>query len=161
MDRIRRAVEGPSPVPQARGAMAKLSFIPWNPDWETGVPKIDREHRAMLAMLEGLVKALAEGRETREIRSAVSMLTHYIQDHFLAEEALMAASGYPDLGRHRGAHDGLRDRLARIVLHGRSEPRALPTELVGFLIGWFQEHFSGEDRRMADHLRTLAPPPSP
>lgn len=111
----------------------------------------------MVAVLETLVVALAEGREAGEIRATLETIGRYIQDHFNAEEALMTATSYPGIDQHRDAHERLRIRLTRIAQQGQSEPRGLPMELVGFLVGWFQDHLTGEDQRMVLHLKTWGP----
>jgi len=157
MDRLPSDPGPCGPEAGDNGAFAKLSFISWNPGWETGIPEIDREHKAMVAVLETLVAALAEGREAEEIRGTLETISRYIQDHFNAEEALMTATSYPGIALHREAHERLRIRLARIAHQGRSEPRGLPMELVGFLVGWFQDHLTGEDQRMVLHLKTWGP----
>jgi len=130
-----------------------LSIFPWNPEWETGEPAIDEQHKQLLAQLGRLMVALAEGREALETERAMLLLGDYIDTHFRDEEALMEAKGYPGLTHHQLIHDEMRERVRVLMATYGHDPRSIPASVMDFLLTWLKEHLGGEDRLMAQHLR--------
>ena len=130
-----------------------IPVFAWDPAWETGDSKIDRQHLRLLQQLEQLILALAQGREVAETERALVLLGDYIEDHFKDEEALMDRAGYPGLIHHRAIHDGLRAQVKSLVETYHYDPRSIPSSVLEFLLSWLKDHLAGEDQQMADYLR--------
>jgi hemerythrin-like metal-binding protein len=133
-----------------------VSIFPWNPEWETGEPAIDQQHRQLLDQLGRLMVALAEGREGAETERALLLMGVYIDQHFKDEETLMARSQYPGLEHHRLIHEDLRDQVRVLMDFYVHDPRAIPASVMDFLLTWLKDHLAGEDRLLAEHLRLVA-----
>lgn len=129
----------------------------WNPDWETGVPLIDRQHRQLFLQLEKLFEALHQNLAEAEIPGLLVFLADYVETHFATEEAHMRRTGYPELAGHKAIHDELRSQVSKLLMDFEADPAVVTDEVLDFLTDWLVKHIDGEDRRLAHHLRRVAP----
>ena len=130
-----------------------MAMFDWNPDWDTGNPTIDRQHRRLLQQMERLFMAVAEGRKKGETERALMLLGEYVDDHFRNEETLMEETGYPRLAEHRVIHEDLRSQVQAMVTSFLDNPEPLPAAVIDFLVNWLKNHLGNEDRMLAAHLR--------
>ena len=126
--------------------------VDWDDSLTTGIERIDAEHRVLLRLIQELEQADNEGGERARMQGILREIYAYAVFHFVREENLMAASGYPARDRHRGEHQGLLAQYAAI-LHEYREGRVLVQHIVELVHGWFAEHAAGADQRLADYLR--------
>jgi len=132
-----------------------MAMFDWNPDWDTGNPRIDQEHKQLLNQMERLFVAVAEGRKKGETERALMLLGEYVDSHFSHEEELMKRTGYPDLAEHRAIHEDLRSQVQAMVGSFIDNPEPLPAAVIDFLVNWLKEHLGQADRKLAAHLRTF------
>jgi hemerythrin-like metal-binding protein len=130
-------------------------LFPWNPEWDMGILSIDLAHREMLAQMEGLVAALAEGREAEAIEASLAQLEDYIGRHFQEEELLMDRLAYPRRGEHKATHERFRKELGRVDVRNRQDARGLPTDVVNLYYDWFRNHLQNEDCQLAQYVRAV------
>jgi hemerythrin len=88
-------------------------MITWNPNFETGHPLIDREHRDICDRLNQIETALDNGAGREQIAEMVSLLLDYTMVHFRREESVMACAGCPLQGDNCTAHAQFEARLER------------------------------------------------
>lgn len=168
---LRRA--GPAPGSEAigqaigpdeddNGDLPAMPRCPCNPTpvriarTRTGLDTIDHQHRTLIARVDHLAVALAEGREASELECLVAFLEHYAARHFAAEEGLMVAHDYSKLDRHRDLHGQFtRDLLAakREMLRG-GPSTAVAKGMAGKLADWIEKHIAREDMHFAESIRT-------
>lgn len=129
-----------------------MRMLDWNPAWETGIPKIDEQHRELFRQIEILMVAIHENEMTSCIPALMPILATYVGSHFSDEEAAMEASGYPELVAHRAVHDGMREKVRTLLLQFQSDPTVMTDAVLDFLMDWLINHINGEDRRMALYL---------
>lgn len=85
----------------------------WLETFELGVPEIDNDHRAMLA----LMKALQSSAKAGDRRTSVKLLDRLLafsHDHFAREEAFLRRWNYQEEGEHRRYHEGLYARAQAV-----------------------------------------------
>lgn len=70
----------------------------------SGFDEIDTQHRTLLQLVDDAASS-ARRDDLRGTKSALAALRDYLAEHFTAEESFMAASLYPERGRHKSAHD--------------------------------------------------------
>jgi hemerythrin len=70
----------------------------------SGFEEIDGQHRILLQRMDAAAVA-ARADDVAATKDALTRLGDYLMAHFAAEESFMAASGYPERGRHKSAHD--------------------------------------------------------
>jgi hemerythrin len=78
-----------------------------------GFEDLDGQHRLLLRDLD-LARAASEQGDLGALKAALATLGDAFVAHFASEEALMARSGYPDRGKHKGAHDLFMQDVARL-----------------------------------------------
>jgi hemerythrin len=124
----------------------------WNPDWETGVPLIDQQHRQLLAQLERLFQAVHDDRAAERMPDLLAFLADYVETHFSDEELHMQVTDYPDFLGHKAIHDDLRARVEHLVEAFQQDQAVVTDAVIDFLTDWLVNHIDVEDRRMALHL---------
>jgi hemerythrin-like metal-binding protein len=90
-----------------------MAFIQWQDHMLTGDPKIDREHREILVLINRLGEAIAEER-WQNARIVGLRLFLEVCTHFADEEELMAAHAYPGLEIHQLLHARAEKQMARL-----------------------------------------------
>lgn len=134
-----------------------MEELQWDPAWETGVPKIDRQHRELVARLQRLLEACRAGAGPGETQDLLLYVSQYVDFHFTAEEELMVRTDYPDRASHMEVHAGLRDRVADLLHQDMAGAAATTANLKVILQDWLVDHLSTLDRKLAAHLREALP----
>jgi hemerythrin-like metal-binding protein len=118
-----------------------------------GFEEIDGQHRDLLDAIDR-VRASLDG-EPGTLRAALAALNDRFIAHFAAEEAFMDASGYPDRGKHRSAHDLFMQEVARqareLELYGLTPPAREWVE--NGLPEWTKFHVRVNDVPLGIYLR--------
>lgn len=138
-----------------------MALITWNPEWETGIPIIDDDHRAVIEIINELDEAIQAGEEEFVIGLALGVLNDYVRYHFQREELLFAACDYPFAADHIEEHGTLRKAIKDALIRYERLPQAFDgTELLELLQVWWGEHILNEDQRykpyVAGHAEALA-----
>ena len=129
-----------------------MPTLEWNPNWETGIRKIDQQHKELFHQIEALFIAIHEDHAAAQIQGLLKFLASYVDVHFSAEESEMKASDYPGFASHKVTHDDMRKKVATLLLQFHSDPKVIEDSVIDFIIDWLVNHINGEDRRMAHHL---------
>lgn len=123
------------------GEPRPLLQLAWSPSYESGVPQIDREHRALfdsanrvLSLLPALTSPDTAAGARIAALDATELLVREVRRHFAAEEAFLKTWEWPDLDSHRAEHARLLERareLCAALRHG--EPGMAGAMLIDFL----------------------------
>ena len=111
--------------------------LEWRPDWETGNPILDEEHRSLLELSNRLMDLSLSGAAAAEVRSGVDALLDRAAAHFSHEEQLLEEVGFPEAAEHAKLHRDLvheAQALKEQVTQGELAPPALFEFLVGKLV---------------------------
>lgn len=131
----------PSQPATAANEVRPLLQLTWNTSYESGIPQIDCEHRALveaanrvLALLPRLASPATAAAARAEAIEATDALMLDARSHFDTEEAYLRAWQWPELEAHQAEHVRLleRARQLRDQLH-HGEPGAVGTLLIDFL----------------------------
>jgi hemerythrin len=129
--------------------------IPWDPQLNTGIGFIDKQHQRFLEHFQELLNAVAEQRETPKIREILDFLHEYVETHFESEERLMRQHKYIGHDSHRQEHQRftrqLREMEQEIFRYGPSPKMA--RILQQRLWGWFKDHIGRKDQYFGEFLR--------
>jgi hemerythrin-like metal-binding protein len=112
-----------------------MTRIYWNPDWETGIKKIDQQHRVLFAQVQGLMTAIHNDEATGRIPDLMKFLANYVDVHFQDEEAAMRASNYPWLASHQAVHNDMRGKVAALLIKFQKDPTVVSDEVLNFITG--------------------------
>ena len=126
--------------------------IAWSQSLLVGYEPIDREHEELVSLINQFHDAVQQGRPRDEIDELLFTLADHVAGHFVHENQLMAASGYPDRGSHLQEHRQLIDRLDAVLDHFDLMPDAAFLEAIGFVDRWFTDHVVGADAKLGHYL---------
>ncbi|MBU0751694.1 MAG: hemerythrin family protein [Gammaproteobacteria bacterium] len=120
-----------------------------------GNETLDDQHRNIVALCNALADCLADAGEEgdgdeadRKFRKVFDELMALSREHFAAEEALLAASGYPMLDEHRNERDEF-DYLAAEIITTENFDK---DELQSFLALWWTGHILGSAKKQRAFL---------
>ena len=130
-------------------------FMEWSPEFETGVPEMDKQHRRLLDMANSFHTALKEG-EKEKAREILIDFTKALFNHLRDEERFMEKIGYPELENHVKLHRS----LAGMIKEGRDEferndHRAF-TRSLSLIMSWLLTHIKKSDRKYGIFMREQA-----
>ncbi|MCX5731135.1 MAG: diguanylate cyclase [Deltaproteobacteria bacterium] len=120
---------------------------------DTGFAPIDAEHRVLSDGLEAFIGKV-NGGDAGEVRTALAALVAGVAAHFAHEEELMADFSYPNLTRHKEAHDLFVGDAMRFQA-GLERNGVTPNFrrwAVGRLLEWFRYHILAHDIGLGQFL---------
>ena len=135
-----------------------MPLAQWDPTLSVGVAVLDRDHRALLNMLNELFDAMKQGQEAELLPQLFLRLHEYISTHFVREEAMMAQCGYPDLAAHHSEHLHLATRVSELsqrYQEGKSSDINL--ELLVLFKTWLMSHIRVSDYQYKAYLVGIDP----
>jgi hemerythrin-like metal-binding protein len=121
--------------------------------------ELNREHKAILEKLNGLLYALNSGDPTR-ITMAGSVMYAEARAHVAKEEEMMLTADYPDRTAHIEQHDELMrrlDRIRNVLTFGIASWS--PANELSMLERWFVPHLTYADQAFADFIAVRRDPP--
>jgi len=125
----------------------------WSASLAIGVEEIDAQHEELFRRAERLVRALRTG-DRAGVDALFTYLAGYAEKHFLVEERLMEAAGFPGLDAHRSAHARFRAdldaHLRAYAADGGTAGAGLA--LHNWLSDWLREHLAGLDQELGQYL---------
>ena len=133
------------------GDLEAFEVFPWNPSFETGNSLIDRQHKKLVNLLNGLANSFASDQETNTDQ-AFKDLAEYAQTHFKDEEKLWRdAFGDDAWSRsHQKIHKSFLTQVIEIKDRASSANHdQVVEELLKFLIRWLATHIIENDKRMS------------
>ena len=86
----------------------------WKKDNETGMKKIDQQHKEIHARLNQLINILNHNCSIERISDFVECLEEYTMSHFRMEEEYMIETKYPGYVSHSNLHTALFDSFFEI-----------------------------------------------
>lgn len=134
----------------------EFEIFPWNEDFLTQLPEVDRQHRHLVGLINRLARTILEGTEEATADGIVTELRDYALYHFETEEAIWEAwfRDDPWFAEHCQAHAGFTEEIDRIAaLEGPDEYRLQP--LLEFLVRWLTLHILRSDKQMAAAISAL------
>ncbi len=129
-------------------------MVEWSRRMETGVRRVDTQHREMVEKINGLQDAISGGHGQETLCGMVDFLCEYAIKHFNTEETLMCMHAYPGYDEHRREHETFRKEFGGLAERVRSGERSdeLTRELQAKLSDWLIKHIMTMDREMGRHL---------
>ena len=130
------------------------ALVTWKPDDNVGHPEIDGQHRRLVEILNSLHEAMLARKTDKQLSQILDNLVQYTQQHFAAEERLMAQTAYPGIYAHKKLHHELTAKVVDFRNQLRAGRVSLSIELMHFLKDWLTKHIQGSDREVGFYLRS-------
>jgi hemerythrin-like metal-binding protein len=129
-------------------------FFPWKPEYSVHDSVIDDQHRQLVALINDLYVAMAEGQGHTAVEPVLTRLTIYIRTHFWYEENKMERLDYPATMQHKEDHRKLLQQV-ELYVKGWSDHQSVSVlEIATFLKYWLSNHIGQTDRALAQYLTT-------
>jgi hemerythrin-like metal-binding protein len=133
-----------------------MAFEFWNDEHNIDNAEIDRQHKHVMALVNALEVAVTSGDGAATTDLVFAHLQRYLAKHFLTEDRLMEAAGYPDLPAHREQHEACMRRLSEIASAVAAGSQI--TDSVAEIQDWLHGHLLGSDHRYAEWVRSHPEP---
>lgn len=129
-----------------------MARLEWNEELSMGVEEIDRQHKELIRIANGLINAVALEREPRILKNVIRKLREYTVFHFNSEEALMEKTRYPKRGEHAKTHQNLKNNVKRYQRVIYKKEKLEPEAVLNFLKIWLLKHILESDMEFARFL---------
>ena len=126
----------------------------WDDTMLVGVPKIDAEHKDIVARVNEFLDALDNGASVLAMHDCFRRMEHSIHRHLYNEEEMLKRLGYPLAETHGDEHDQLLAQLADIWNNMLSNKNFAPGAAARtWLDNWISQHLQEHDVPYRDWLR--------
>ena len=123
----------------------------WTQDLSVGVSEIDDDHKMMFQLFNETQSLSKKEPGSTHLYRLAAELVDYTESHFEREEAIMAASAYPDCEKHFAIHKQLIKQIKQqfsLVKTGQQPS----DDFVIFLKDWFIKHIEGTDQQILPYI---------
>jgi len=133
-----------------------LNYFYWNKNFETGIRKIDEQHKKIVILINQFSLAFSSQNKLPEIESTIDSLQTYIRTHFKDEEAELETSNLDPAEKlsHLKQHRMFDKTLHNLIKTNDIQDYDFATNLHQFLTTWLVSHILGTDMKLA---RTFKP----
>jgi hemerythrin-like metal-binding protein len=132
--------------------MNTIDIFPWDDNFDTGLPKVDEQHRMLVRLLNELASQVALHSDSVSLDAILDELAAYTVYHFETEEAIWRRhlAGDETEARHREGHRRFVDTIGRFKQDlSRKPAEKLAEEALAFLTRWLASHILESDRSLA------------
>ena len=98
-----------------------MEKVEWDNTLSVGVKLIDEQHKGLIQRINGVLKAVEEKQEEREIAKTLNFLFDYTHFHFSTEVKHMELNDYPGLEDHKMRHEEFVDTLKNLEKEFKEE----------------------------------------
>ncbi len=133
-----------------------MAFLEFDDSLKVDNKLIDQEHAVLIEYINLLQKAIENESSVKIVGQVLEGLTEYTKTHFFVEEEMMKAFVYPDVDKHKAAHEGFKDKLAKLIDNYQKGDTEISTSALEFLKNWLTEHILKIDKKLSDFLADKA-----
>ena len=132
-----------------------MEKVEWDNTLSVGVKLIDEQHKGLIQRINGVLKAVEEKQEEREIAKTLNFLFDYTHFHFSTEVKHMELNDYPGLEDHKMRHEEFVDTLKNLEKEFKEEgaTKLLAGSVKTLLMSWLVEHVQNVDQEFGRFLR--------
>lgn len=136
--------------------LSSLKFAELPPELVTGVDTIDKQHVAIITIINHLSSCAQEGQGKEQLKNIFKFLEGYVTTHFNDEEKYMQKYNYPNLKDHKVQHDLFRKFVSdlRIKVQSENASSTLHINAIQTLKNWIVNHVTKVDIIMAAYIKS-------
>jgi len=130
-------------------------YFNWEKEYETGIEKIDSQHKKLVEMINQLYKDLIINNNTDSLDEIIMDLKIYTIFHFTTEEKLFKKFNYKgeDYENHMKKHEQFKNRIAECMGDTTSSKKELAYNISEYLKNWLIHHIIDTDMKFARFLK--------
>jgi hemerythrin len=119
----------------------------WSNTLETGIPKIDEQHKELFRQADILV----DRNQANRVESTLNFLKDYVNKHFSDEETYHRSTHYPKAEAHRKLHVEFTAALKKQLedYNKSTNKPAMVLTINSIVINWLKEHIMRHDKEFA------------
>jgi hemerythrin-like metal-binding protein len=121
-------------------------IVEWKPSFCCGVESIDEQHKALVALIVNLQRAMAEGRARQEVDQTIENLVFYLRYHFAWEEQWYDQHGFKGLAAHTAEHELLTRDVIQLQIRLQEGKLVAAMPLMRLLQDWLLTHIEQSDK---------------
>ena len=125
-------------------------------DMETGISRIDAQHKELVDRLNAVISLGAISVSNEETQKTLDLLSDYVVKHFSDEEALQRQSHFPKYELHREQHQLYISELQKLkkefATNGHSAKFTL--DLNNSIVNWIVRHIKSVDVEFGKHYNS-------
>jgi len=116
-------------------------------DMETGVEKIDTQHRELINRINSALQTGEKSSSREDTQKTIEYLGEYVVKHFGDEEELQIQSKYPKYPEHKKKHTYYIDEITKLKNEYTANGNSLEftMKLNNSLITWIVKHIKVDD----------------
>lgn len=122
-------------------------IINWETKYETGIKRVDFEHKIFLELINSFKIAIDNNRPEDELVRIIIEIEKYAVFHFISEENFMNSIEYPEYKNHQIQHFDLLEKFNLAKFDKQGFPK-----FYDFIKEWFINHTIYEDRKIKDFI---------
>jgi hemerythrin-like metal-binding protein len=131
----------------------QMVVIRWSDAMSVGVPRLDRDHRVLIGLVNRLEGERSRRPDEEVIGEVLEALVAFAVFHFAREEYVMETCGVAEIETHREEHKLLTAEVAGLHARFLGDRRSvLPDALMRFLTDWLNHHILLQDFAYRDAL---------
>ncbi|MDR0882851.1 MAG: bacteriohemerythrin [Candidatus Adiutrix sp.] len=125
----------------------------WTATLETGIPKIDEQHKELFRQVDVLMDAKNQNR----LQETLDFLGQYVVKHFGDEQVMHASSNYPKAAAHKQMHTAFIATFKELKQKFESSGHNLTMvmEINKVVVGWLKDHIMRHDKEFAAYYKGL------
>jgi len=124
-----------------------MAFIIWNERYDTGIEKIDLQHRKLVGLINVLFDAIPLKDRQEILNQTLTELVNYTIYHFKLEEELMIKYNYVDFQDHKDEHVLFIEKINRYMESLQVDNNKILLNLISFLKDWLLKHIMDTDKK--------------
>jgi len=129
------------------------SYKLWDKSMLVGIPKIDREHKALVEIIEDLIWVISQNKHNTatKVKRTMLFLENYTKLHFSHEEDYLEENNNNALQEHKVIHQVFTDNINIINDQLKSHPNSKGAleAVQTLLLKWLLDHICDEDQNFA------------
>ena len=130
-----------------------MKKIAWSAEYETGIKKIDEQHKSIVDLINRLIDYCETGKkDPGTLHNILHTLASYTTEHLDYEEDVLENAQYPDLVDHAGKHEEYLEKISEILFEASLEDDSVSETALEFLADWWDRHILIEDMQFRDFL---------
>jgi hemerythrin-like metal-binding protein len=127
-------------------------LFPWKDAYSVRIPRIDTQHKGLIAIINELHAAMSEGRAKQAMSRIMDELIDYTERHFAYEESMLRQNRYSALADHQLLHAKLTAQVHQLRDKLRAGKLTVTIETMQFLKNWLSGHILSADMAYAREL---------
>jgi hemerythrin-like metal-binding protein len=128
-------------------------YINWDSKFETGIEKIDKQHKQLVDILNKLYDNVVVDKSGSAVNELLMDLKIYTISHFSVEEKLFKKYKYPEETVHIKLHKKFIDTISEYLFDVESTSLEQGYTLIEFLKNWLLNHILTHDMKYVLYLK--------